>query len=97
MTIVRRLSKTQASLAYIYIFDIASTSWSVQATIDIDGRLGTVLGSDPPDGLGLPEERDHMCTVVGEAADESSYNLYLFGGKNDSNAMDDIWVLSLPR
>ena len=92
-----KLSKTQESLAYIYIYDLASASWLVQNTTDKDGGSGTVPGSNLQRGPGIPEQRDHMCTVVGEAADESSYNLYVFGGKNETDAMGDIWVLSLPR
>ena len=81
----------------MYIYDIASASWSVQPTTDKDGGSETVPGSDLQNGLGIPEQRDHMCTVVGKAADESSYNLYVFGGKNESHSMGDVWALSLPR
>ena len=91
------MSKTQESLAYVYIYDLASASWSGQPTTDKDGGSEAIPGSDPQNSLGIPEPRDHMCTVVGTAADESSYNLYLFGGKNESSAMGDIWALSFPR
>ena len=87
----------QASLTYVYIYDIASGSWSVQPTTDIDGGSSTVYESVLGPQIGIPEPRDHMCTVVGKAADESSHNLYLFGGKNDTNSLGDIWALSLPR
>ena len=92
-----KLSKAQESSAYIYIYDIASASWSVQNTTDKYGGSETVLGSNLQGDPGIPEQRDHMCTVVGEAADKSSYNLYVFGGKNKTYSMGDIWVLSLPR
>ena len=79
----------------MYVYDIATASWSVQPTTDENGASETVTGSEID--LGIPRQRDHMCTVVGKAADESSYNLYVFGGKNESYTMSDVSVLSLPR
>ena len=93
----RKLSKTQVSLADVYIYDIASASWTAQRTTDEAGGSDTVLESNPQSVIGIPGQRDHMCTLTGVAADESSYNLYVFGGKNESYAMGDVCVLSMPR
>ncbi|KAI4158707.1 MAG: hypothetical protein LQ342_007228, partial [Letrouitia transgressa] len=69
----------------------------VQPTTDREGGPKTVTGSDIGPKIGIPEARDHMCTVVGNAPDKSSHNLYVFGGKNNTNSLEDIWALSLPR
>ena len=87
----------QANLTNVYIYNIASGSWSVQPTTDIDGGSNTVYSNPFEPQVGIPEPRDHMCSVVGKAADESSHNLYVFGGKNDTNPLKDIWALSMPR
>ena len=91
------LNYIQAPLNNVYIHDIASGSWSVQPTTDKDGGSKFVYESVFGPQVGIPQPRDHMCTVVGNAPDESSHNLYLFGGKNDTNSLGDIWALSLPR
>lgn len=69
----------------------------MQPTTDKEGGSEAVPASDLHISLGIPEPRDHMCTIVAVAPDKSSYNLYVFGGKNESYAMGDIWALSLPR
>ena len=71
----------------------------IQSTTDIDGRVDRVYGFYAAYGPGIPEKRDHMCSVVGTAPDRSSFNIYMFGGKNDSlsDLPGDIWALSLPR
>lgn len=46
-----------------------------------------------------PEYRVNPCTVVGAAADGSSYNIYMFGGQdlNDEQTQrNDMWILSVP-
>ncbi|KAI4915134.1 hypothetical protein J4E90_005173 [Alternaria incomplexa] len=51
-----------------------------------------------------PKYRVNPCTVVGAAADGSSYNIYMFAGQDlgDPNTLgtqtqrDDMWILSVP-
>ncbi|PQE22714.1 cell wall anchored protein [Rutstroemia sp. NJR-2017a BVV2] len=45
----------------------------------------------------LPPKRVQSCSVVATAADNSSYNIYMYAGKDGISASyDDIYVLSLP-
>jgi len=44
----------------------------------------------------IPELRYGFCTVGATAPDNSSYNLYIYGGRNYTDDMDDIYVLSIP-
>ncbi|KAF1834869.1 hypothetical protein BDW02DRAFT_597866 [Decorospora gaudefroyi] len=46
-----------------------------------------------------PKYRVNPCTVVGAAADGSSYNIYMFGGQDleeDQTQRNDMWILSVP-
>ena len=92
-----KLKGLQAPLTNVYIYDITFGPWSVPATTDKDGGSSTIYESVFGPQIGIPEPRDHMCAVVGNAADELSHNLYVFGGKNYTNSLGDIWALSLPR
>ncbi|KAL9608072.1 MAG: hypothetical protein Q9167_007072 [Letrouitia subvulpina] len=87
----------RVGLNNVYMYDMTSGSWSVQPTTDREGGSKIVPGSDIGPKIGIPEARDHMCTVVGSAPDKSSHNLYVFGGKNNTDSLGDIWALSLPR
>ncbi|KAF2465573.1 uncharacterized protein BDR25DRAFT_295165 [Lindgomyces ingoldianus] len=47
----------------------------------------------------IPEPRIDFCTVVISAPDNSSHNIYLYGGHNpigNDTAFDDVYVLSIP-
>lgn len=47
---------------------------------------------------GIPVPRQSACSVIARAKDGSSYNIYMFGGRNsllDSTRID-AWVLSIP-
>ncbi|KAN0066985.1 hypothetical protein V8E54_014909 [Elaphomyces granulatus] len=44
----------------------------------------------------IPQPRFGFCTVAATAPDNSSYNLYIYGGRNYTDDMDDIYVLSIP-
>ncbi|QSZ37441.1 hypothetical protein DSL72_008537 [Monilinia vaccinii-corymbosi] len=45
----------------------------------------------------FPPPRIESCSIVATAPDNSSYNIYLYGGQNgDSVSYDDVYVLSLP-
>jgi hypothetical protein len=38
-----------------------------------------------------------FCAVVASAADNSSHNIYVYGGRNETDILGDVWVLSLPQ
>lgn len=46
----------------------------------------------------MPALRTDFCVVAGAASDESSYNIYLYGGRNPKSGIiyDDVYALSLP-
>ncbi|KAK7716608.1 hypothetical protein SLS57_006636 [Botryosphaeria dothidea] len=46
----------------------------------------------------VPALRTDFCVVAGAASDESSYNIYLYGGRNPKSGIiyDDVYALSLP-
>lgn len=85
------LATHQASLSTVYVFDIASSTWYSQQNI-----LGRSDVFDDYE-VGMPTPRYRMCSVAVAAIDASSFNIYLFGGQNDTVTPVDIWVLSLPR
>lgn len=44
-----------------------------------------------------PGMREDSCVVGLAAADNSSYQLYVYGGRQNDNVYDDVWALSLPQ
>lgn len=77
----------QANLAEIKFYDIASNTWYYQIA----------EGAVQPDAV--PTSRVEPCVVVQTAADNSSYNIYMFGGSwadDERSAYNDMWILSLP-
>ncbi|APA09574.1 hypothetical protein sscle_05g043440 [Sclerotinia sclerotiorum 1980 UF-70] len=77
---------TLAPMDQINIFDINSV---------YDGKNGTWYTQQASGNL--PPRRIDSCTVVAAAPDNSSYNIYLYGGQDgDSVSYDDVFVLSLP-
>lgn len=84
-------------MAEIYIYDIASSTWAVQQTTDTLGKSDYFYGAYDEYQPGIPNPRWSMCAVVGAAPDASSYNVYVFGGENETVTPGDIWALSLPR
>lgn len=95
--LIKILTDWKTSLAEIYIYDIASNIWVVQQTTDILGRSDSFYGRFDQYQPGIPNSRWGMCAVVGAPSDGTSYNLYVFGGQNETSTPGDIWVLSLPR
>ncbi|MCJ1394522.1 hypothetical protein MMC18_007401 [Xylographa bjoerkii] len=85
-----------ATLTNIYIYDIATALWFNQSTTDDQGRSDHFLWGYDIYGSGIPDKRYMMCAVVGAAPDESSYNIYIFGGFNGTEMAGDLWVLTLP-
>ncbi|KAI5837246.1 hypothetical protein DFP73DRAFT_532050 [Morchella snyderi] len=75
------------SFSEIRLFDIASSTWYIQsasAALPVDG---------------MPVSRVLTCAVVMTAADNSSYNIYMFGGSaigDKDTDFRDMWILSLP-
>jgi hypothetical protein len=70
----------------IDIFDIGSL---------YDGSGNGTWYKQKATGL-VPEARMDFCLVSVSAADNSSYQIYLYGGRNNTGFFDDIYVLSLP-
>ena len=44
----------------------------------------------------IPEPRMDFCLISVSAADNSSHEIYLYGGRGNRDFFDDIYVLSLP-
>jgi hypothetical protein len=38
-----------------------------------------------------------FCAIVASAQDNSSHNIYVYGGRNKTDIFGDVWVLSLPQ
>lgn len=93
----QELTYAQTPMDKIYIYDIASGARTVQATTDQKGHTNHSYGGYDTYGVGIPNRRYGMCSVLGIAPDRSSYNIYVFGGFNGTHMPGDIWALSLPR
>ncbi len=68
----------------ITIYDTKSRAWFNQtATV--------ANGGNPPAGRSL------FCAVALSAPDNSSHNIYIYGGQHETDpALDDVWVLTIP-
>lgn len=76
-------STLQASpMTDIYIYDIAGEHWYNQSA----------------SGDTIPGDRRRFCAGASWPEDQSSYNIYLFGGASvgDGVGFGDVWILSLP-
>ena len=70
----------------VLVFDIATETWFSQSTTT------TTTDNSYPGG------RVRFCAVVASAEDNSSHNIYIYGGMDGSSKnMADIWVLTLPE
>ena len=71
----------------IYIFDIATNTWFTQYTTA---------------QVKYPSDRTKMCSVVASAEDNSSHNIYIYGGNNqegistNETVTNEILILTLP-
>ncbi|CAL5871657.1 uncharacterized protein PFLUO_LOCUS5910 [Penicillium psychrofluorescens] len=72
---------TYVSFDSVDIFDIAS----------MDGAW-----YNQPVSGDIPGPRTDFCVVTVSAPDNSSHNIYLYGGQGANNLYDDVYVLSLP-
>lgn len=68
-------------MTQIYVYDIATRSLTSQVAQGMNGTPGL---------------RYDGCSVVKMAPDNTSYNIYMQGGTNDNETLNDIWVLSIP-
>lgn len=71
-------------MSTVSIYDIASNRWFNQPT---------------KASAQYPPQSARFCAVTAIAQDQSSYNIYLYGGYDGigrSEAYDDVWVLSIP-
>ncbi|KAI3391522.1 hypothetical protein diail_7184 [Diaporthe ilicicola] len=84
------------SLQQVYMYDLYSKKWSTQLATDTNGRTSNVYGAYDVYDPGIPNDRYNMCAVVGTTPDHSSFNIYLFGGQNDTATPGDVWALTMP-
>ena len=68
----------------VHVFDIATSTWFAQSTTAQSGFY--------PDG------RIGFCSVVASAPDNSSHNIYIYGGLDSSGASgrNEVFILTLP-
>ncbi|KAK7754885.1 hypothetical protein SLS62_003199 [Diatrype stigma] len=89
------------SMNQVNIFDIETvitTSSSSESSSDSSGWYRQTITGE------APSPRVDFCVVVVAAPDNSSFNIYMYGGKNTTSLFlagqdeyfDDIWVLSIP-
>ena len=74
------------SMRKVLVYDSATDSWYNQAT--------TVEG-----GGDYPEPRMSFCATAASAPDNSSHNIYMYGGESTlstPDAFSDMWILSIP-
>ena len=69
----------------VHVFDIATKTWFVQSTT---AQLGF-----------YPAGRVTFCSVVASAEDNSSHNIYIYGGYaplGDGSGKEEVFILTLP-
>jgi hypothetical protein len=84
------LNEGYIAMDEIKVFDIA--------TMDLTGLSGSgnnLWYSQTATG-DIPSSRVDFCLVAAPAQDNSSTNIYLYGGTSDGTIFDDVYVLSLP-
>ncbi|KAF8454123.1 hypothetical protein BDZ91DRAFT_853067 [Kalaharituber pfeilii] len=74
------------SLHTINVYDIASSTWFTQETSPASN------GNSTPSDSG----RTGHCAVAASARDNSSHNIYMYGGQTGPTVHGDMWILSLP-
>jgi hypothetical protein len=76
----------QVSFSKIDFLDIASTK---------NGKSDGTWYSQTATGE-IPDPRTDFCIVAASAPDNSSHNIYLYGGRGANDLYDQIYVLSIP-
>ena len=66
----------------MHVFDISTKTWFAQITTAENGIF--------------PTDRIGFCSVVASAEDNSSQNIYIYGGWDQNIVKDDIFILTLP-
>lgn len=81
-----RSTREFAPMDTVHVYDIASKKWQPQ-----------VVAATAGDNV-YPNGRAWACSFVVPAKDNSSYNIYLYGGGGDGggDGLDEMWVLTLP-
>ncbi|KAH7126617.1 hypothetical protein B0J11DRAFT_526029 [Dendryphion nanum] len=82
----RRDTDQLETFRQVLVYDSANDTWYNQATT-VDG------------GGNFPAGRVGFCAVATSAADNSSHNIYMYGGESETNtnsAFSDMWILSIP-
>ena len=68
----------------VHVFDIATNTWFAQSTTAHGGFY--------------PISRSDFCSVVASASDNSSHNIYIFGGWDPASQVsrNEVFILTLP-
>ena len=71
----------------VYIYDISTKTWFTQSTTAVAGRY--------------PDAQGSLCSVGASAADNSSHNIYIYGGFHGAfhewmKSSNDVFILTLP-
>ena len=73
----------QRSMKFVHVFDIATQTWFSQST--------TAEREFQPSG------REQFCSVAASAEDNSSHNIYIYGGRTSSgDTSNEVFILTLP-
>ena len=81
-------------MGIVHVYDIAGNAWFSQFTsTEAISHVDAMPGDYP-----LPTGRMEMCSVTASAEDNSSHNIYIYGGWDGSGSAveSDVWILSLP-
>ncbi|KAJ6016030.1 hypothetical protein N7540_010621 [Penicillium herquei] len=77
---------TYVSFDSVDFFDIASINTSNSS---VDWYTQSTTGD-------IPDPRTDFCVIAASAPDNSSHNIYLYGGKGNSTVYDQLYILSIP-
>jgi hypothetical protein len=79
----------QSNMTTIDIYDIGSATWHTQLASGVPGSRD-----------GIPAPRYYGCSVMVSSPDNSSYNIYMYGGESKpglpGSKFNDIWALLIP-
>ncbi|KAL1883407.1 hypothetical protein Plec18167_002411 [Paecilomyces lecythidis] len=79
-------SATYLSMGTVDLIDVAS--------IDSTDQNGTWYSQQTSGDI--PDPRIEFCLIAMEAPDNSSHNIYLYGGRDGDQIFDQVYILSLP-
>ncbi|KAM0814001.1 putative Peptidase A1 domain-containing protein [Seiridium cardinale] len=79
------------NMGEVDIFNVEAATQSNSSSSNIDWASQKTHGD-------VPDPRVDFCTTIVAAPDNSSFNIYMYGGwdPTQNQALDEIWVLSVP-